>query len=162
MGAAAFIMAEFTSIPYLEIIKYAALPAVISYVAILSVVHLQAAKTGMKPMPKEEIHLLAPPLEGHPFLDSHHGPAVLPDHPAGYPPDGCLLLHHLAIIGIFLILKAIASYKRSRVETVTLVEAVKDEGMPYGTCSSPAWTVRPRAWPGLPWPVPAPESLWGL
>lgn len=55
MGAAAFIMAEFTSIPYVEIIRAAALPAIISYVAILSIVHLEAAKTGMKPMPKEEI-----------------------------------------------------------------------------------------------------------
>jgi TRAP transporter 4TM/12TM fusion protein len=55
MGAAAFIMAEFTGIPYVKIITHAALPAVISYVAILSIVHLEAAKTGMVPMPKEEI-----------------------------------------------------------------------------------------------------------
>lgn len=55
MGAAAFIMAEFTGIPYVKIIFAAALPAVISYVAILSIVHLEAAKTGMKPMAKEEI-----------------------------------------------------------------------------------------------------------
>lgn len=55
MGAAAFIMAEFTGIPYVKIIFHAALPAVISYVAILSIVHLEAAKTGMKPMRKEDI-----------------------------------------------------------------------------------------------------------
>ncbi len=55
MGAAAFIMAEFTGIPYVRIIAAAALPAILSYVAILAVVHLEAAKTGMKPMPKEEI-----------------------------------------------------------------------------------------------------------
>jgi TRAP transporter 4TM/12TM fusion protein len=65
MGAAAFIMAEFTGIPYVQIIFAAALPAVISYVAILSVVHLEAVKTDMKPMEKEEIPPLLPTfLEG--------------------------------------------------------------------------------------------------
>ncbi len=55
MGAAAFVMAEFTGIPYWQICIHAALPAVISYVALLCIVHLQAAKTGMKPMAKAEI-----------------------------------------------------------------------------------------------------------
>lgn len=55
MGAAAFIMAEFTGIPYWQIAIAAALPAVISYFALLAIVHLQAAKTGMKPMAKEDI-----------------------------------------------------------------------------------------------------------
>jgi TRAP transporter 4TM/12TM fusion protein len=55
MGAAAFVMAEFTGIPYWQIAIAAALPAVISYFALLVVVHLQAAKTGMKPMAKEDI-----------------------------------------------------------------------------------------------------------
>ncbi len=55
MGAAAFVMAEFTGIPYWQITIHAALPAVISYVALLCIVHLQAAKTGMQPMPKAEI-----------------------------------------------------------------------------------------------------------
>ncbi len=55
MGAAAFIMAEFTGIPYWQIAAAAVLPAVISYAGLLGMVHLQAAKTGMKPMPKAEI-----------------------------------------------------------------------------------------------------------
>lgn len=55
MGAAAFVMAEFTGIPYYQICIAAALPAVISYGALLCIVHLQAAKTGLKPMPKEDI-----------------------------------------------------------------------------------------------------------
>lgn len=55
MGAAAFVMAEFTGIPYWQICIAAALPAVISYFALLAIVHLQAAKTGMKPMDKAEI-----------------------------------------------------------------------------------------------------------
>ena len=55
MGAAAFVMAEFTGIPYWQICIAAALPAVVSYAALLCIVHLQAAKTGMKPMNKVDI-----------------------------------------------------------------------------------------------------------
>ena len=55
MGAAAFIMAEFTGIPYWQIAAAAVVPAVISYAGLLGMVHLQAAKTGMKPMLKEQI-----------------------------------------------------------------------------------------------------------
>ncbi|MDW7740498.1 MAG: TRAP transporter permease [Bacillota bacterium] len=55
MGAAAFVMAEFTGIPYWQICIAAALPAVISYFALLVIVHLQAAKTGMTGMDKKDI-----------------------------------------------------------------------------------------------------------
>lgn len=55
MGAAAFIMAEFTGIPYWQIATAALLPAIISYAGLLAMVHLQAAKTGMKAMPRERI-----------------------------------------------------------------------------------------------------------
>ncbi|TVQ25604.1 MAG: TRAP transporter permease [Spirochaetaceae bacterium] len=55
MGAAAFIMSEFTGIPYWEIAAAALIPAVISYVGLIGMVHLQAAKTGMKPMPADTI-----------------------------------------------------------------------------------------------------------
>lgn len=55
MGAAAFVMAEFTGIPYWQICVSAALPAIISYFALLAIVHLQAAKTGMTGMAKKDI-----------------------------------------------------------------------------------------------------------
>ncbi|MFU8793991.1 MAG: TRAP transporter permease [Dethiobacteria bacterium] len=55
MGAAAFVMSEFTGIPYWQIAIAAALPAVISYFALLVIVHLQAAKTGMVGMDKKDI-----------------------------------------------------------------------------------------------------------
>ncbi|TVR90964.1 MAG: TRAP transporter permease [Spirochaetaceae bacterium] len=55
MGAAAFIMSEFTGIPYWQIAGAALLPALISYAGLLGMVHLQAAKTGMKPMAKDQI-----------------------------------------------------------------------------------------------------------
>ena len=55
MGAAAFIMAEFTGIPYIKIIASAAIPAVLYYVAVGTMVHLEAKKLGLKGIPKEKL-----------------------------------------------------------------------------------------------------------
>ncbi len=50
MGAAAFLMVEYVGMPYVEIIKHAFLPASISYIALLYIVHLEALKLGMQPI----------------------------------------------------------------------------------------------------------------
>ncbi|MBI4184100.1 MAG: TRAP transporter permease [Proteobacteria bacterium] len=47
MGAAAFIMTEFIGISYYEVVKHAFLPAVISYIALYYIVHLEAVKANM-------------------------------------------------------------------------------------------------------------------
>ncbi len=52
MGAAAFLMVEYVGISYLEVIKHAFLPAAISYIALLYLVHLEALKTGMTALEK--------------------------------------------------------------------------------------------------------------
>jgi TRAP transporter 4TM/12TM fusion protein len=52
MGAAAFLMVEYVGIPYTEIIKHAALPAIISYVALFYIVHLEALKYDLQPIPR--------------------------------------------------------------------------------------------------------------
>ncbi len=49
MGAAAFLMVEYVGIPYSDIIKHAFLPAMISYIALVYIVHLEALKLGMHP-----------------------------------------------------------------------------------------------------------------
>ncbi|APV52523.1 C4-dicarboxylate ABC transporter [Betaproteobacteria bacterium GR16-43] len=49
MGAAAFLMVEYVGIPYSEICKHAFLPAVLSYIALFYIVHLEALKLGMMP-----------------------------------------------------------------------------------------------------------------
>lgn len=48
MGAAAFLMVEYVGMPYVEIIKHAFLPAAISYIALLYIVHLEALKQDMQ------------------------------------------------------------------------------------------------------------------
>jgi TRAP transporter 4TM/12TM fusion protein len=52
MGAAAFLMVEYIGIPYSQVILHAALPAVISYIALYYIVHLEALKLGLRPIPK--------------------------------------------------------------------------------------------------------------
>ncbi|MCE0557615.1 MULTISPECIES: TRAP transporter permease [unclassified Motilimonas] len=48
MGAAAFLMVEYVGIPYVDVIKHAILPALISYIALIYIVHLEALKANMK------------------------------------------------------------------------------------------------------------------
>ncbi len=48
MGAAAFLMVEYVGISYIEVMKHAIVPALISYIALVYIVHLEAVKAGMK------------------------------------------------------------------------------------------------------------------
>ena len=52
MGAAAFLMVEYVGIPYFDVVKHAILPAAISYIALVYIVHLEAAKAGMEGLPR--------------------------------------------------------------------------------------------------------------
>ena len=52
MGAAAFLIAEFTGVSYPELLKHALLPAVVSYIALVYIVHLEAMKLNLKGLPK--------------------------------------------------------------------------------------------------------------
>lgn len=47
MGAAAFLMVEYVGIAYIDLIKHAILPALISYIALFYIVHLEASKLGL-------------------------------------------------------------------------------------------------------------------
>ena len=55
MGAAAFIIAEYCNITYLEVVKAAFIPAFISYIALIYITHLESLKINLKPLPKEDI-----------------------------------------------------------------------------------------------------------
>lgn len=58
MGAAAFLMVEYVGIPYTQIIKHAALPALMSYIALFYIVHLEACKADIRGIPRDNM----PPL----------------------------------------------------------------------------------------------------
>ena len=55
MGAAAFIIAEYVNLPYIEVIKAAAIPAFVSYGALFYITHLEACKLGIHGLPAEQI-----------------------------------------------------------------------------------------------------------
>ena len=55
MGAAAFIMAEFTGIPYVNIVIAAIIPALLYYFAVGAIVHLEASKLGLEGIPKDRL-----------------------------------------------------------------------------------------------------------
>jgi len=55
MGAAAFIMAELIGISYFDVIYHAFLPAVITYLALFWISHLEALKLDLRPMAAEDI-----------------------------------------------------------------------------------------------------------
>jgi len=52
MGAAAFLMVEYVNISYFEVVKHAFLPAMISYIALVYIVHLEAMKSNMQGLTK--------------------------------------------------------------------------------------------------------------
>ncbi|MEE8275979.1 MAG: TRAP transporter fused permease subunit, partial [Alphaproteobacteria bacterium] len=67
MGAAAFVIAEFLGITYYEVIVHAFIPAVIAYIALFYISHLEAMKLNLRGLPQAEI----PPL-GKTFRSGMH------------------------------------------------------------------------------------------
>ena len=55
MGAAAFVMASFIGVTYFEVVKHAFLPAIISYIALFYISHLEALKLNLKGMDENEV-----------------------------------------------------------------------------------------------------------
>jgi TRAP transporter 4TM/12TM fusion protein len=55
MGAAAFIIAEYVNVPYLEVVKAAAIPALASYFGLFCITHLEASKLGIKGLSPPDI-----------------------------------------------------------------------------------------------------------
>ena len=67
MGAAAFIMAEFLNIPYKSIMLAAVIPAFLYYLAVFAMVHLEALKTGLKGVSRDQLPIMKEVLKerGH-------------------------------------------------------------------------------------------------
>ena len=63
MGAAAFLMADYVGIPYSSIALRAILPAFLYFAGVFIAVHLEAKKSGLKGLPKEELPKIKPLLK---------------------------------------------------------------------------------------------------
>ena len=55
MGAAAFIIAEYVNVPYIQVVKAAAIPAFASYAALFFISHIEASKLGLHGIPRKEL-----------------------------------------------------------------------------------------------------------
>jgi TRAP transporter 4TM/12TM fusion protein len=67
MGAAAFIIAERCHMPYLAVVRAAFVPAVVSYIALIYITHLEACKLGLEGIPRADL-----PRFGRVFLGGIH------------------------------------------------------------------------------------------
>lgn len=68
MGAAAFIMAEMTGVPYGKLIIHAAIPAVLYYVSVFLMVDIEAAKMGLSGLTKDKLPRMLAVLKNGGFL----------------------------------------------------------------------------------------------
>lgn len=70
MGAAAFVMAEFLSVSYGQVILWALIPSILYYVACFGAVHFEAKRRGLVGLPRAELprfrHVIA--VRGHLFI----------------------------------------------------------------------------------------------
>ncbi|HEU0289448.1 MAG TPA: TRAP transporter fused permease subunit, partial [Burkholderiales bacterium] len=70
MGAAAFVMAEFLAVPYLQVVVWALIPAILYYVAVFFAVHFEAKRVGLLGLPDSEVPRLRDVMleRGHLFI----------------------------------------------------------------------------------------------
>ena len=64
MGAAAFIIAEYVNVPYIQVVKAAIIPAFASYAALFFITHIEASKLGLKGLSRKELPLFFKTLLG--------------------------------------------------------------------------------------------------
>jgi TRAP transporter 4TM/12TM fusion protein len=70
MGAAAFVMAEFLAVPYAQVALWAAVPALLYYVAVFFAVHFESKRHGLQGVPRAELPRMGRVMSerGHLFL----------------------------------------------------------------------------------------------
>jgi TRAP transporter 4TM/12TM fusion protein len=121
MGAAAFVMAEFMGVSYLQVTIWAAIPALLYYVACFSAVHFEAKRSGIHGVPRSELPKMGFVLRqrGHLFLPILTILFVLY---SGYSAPMAALLGTLACFPV----AALRSTTRQYVRIGNIVEAMID------------------------------------
>jgi TRAP transporter 4TM/12TM fusion protein len=102
MGAAAFVMAEFLAVPYAQVALWAAIPAILYYVALFFAVHFDAKRYKLLGVPKSELprFLAVMSVRGHLFVPIF---IVLFGLMLGYSAPLCALVGALACIPMALL-----------------------------------------------------------
>ncbi|MEN6441854.1 MAG: TRAP transporter permease [Syntrophobacter sp.] len=122
MGAGAFIMSEFTQVPYLKIIVAAAIPAILYYFSIYMNVHYEACRTNLRGMPEDEIPKAKEVLkDGWIYLMPIF--CLIFILVAGYSPA------RAAYVSIALLIVASLFKASTRMKPADLLDAMRDAGM---------------------------------
>jgi len=104
MGAAAFVMAEFLAVPYLQVAIWAAIPALLYYAAVFAAVHFEAKRHGIHGVPRADLPRLGRVMaeRGHLFIPIL---IVLAGMFGGYSAPLCAVVAGLACLPIALMRK---------------------------------------------------------
>jgi TRAP transporter 4TM/12TM fusion protein len=121
MGAAAFVMAEFLVVPYAQVALWAAIPAVLYYVAVFFAVHFEAKRFGLAGVPKSQLPKFGKVMKdrGHLFIPAL---IVLFGLMLGFSGPLCALAGALACLPLALARKI----TREGIGWKSLVEALED------------------------------------
>ena len=105
MGAAAFVMAEFLAVPYAQVAMWAAIPALLYYVAVFFAVHFEAKRYGLHGVPKNELPRLGRVMaeRGHLFIPIF---VIFVGLTMGYSAPLCALVGTLMCLPMALLRKA--------------------------------------------------------
>ncbi len=119
MGAAAFVMAEFTGIPYITICLYALIPALLYYLALFMSIHFEAGRMGLKGIPRESLPRIGKVLaaRGHMFIPLG---VIVYMMIAGYTPMYACIYSTLAVVVLSFLRKA------TRMTFWTFLSALED------------------------------------
>jgi len=124
MGAAAFLMAEFLEIPYKEVVVAALIPAILYYVALFILADLEAARTNIKPMKKEDIPGFIDVLKTGWYFPLPFVVLIVALFVYNYSPEMSALLAVVVIICTSMLF----GYKGQRLTISNLFEAIRQTG----------------------------------
>jgi TRAP transporter 4TM/12TM fusion protein len=121
MGAAAFVMAEFLSVSYLQVVVWAIIPAFLYYVACFAAVHFEAKRRGLEGLKRSELPQMKLVLaeRGHLFLPIV---VILAVMYAGYSAPMAALIGVLACFPV----AALRKSTRHNVTFLNLIDALHD------------------------------------
>jgi TRAP transporter 4TM/12TM fusion protein len=121
MGAAAFVMAEFLSVSYLQVVVWAIIPAFLYYVACFAAVHFEAKRRGLEGLPRSELPQMKLVLaeRGHLFLPIV---VILAVMYVGYSAPMAALIGVLACFPV----AALRKSTRHNVTFLNLIDALHD------------------------------------
>ncbi len=119
MGAAAFLMAEFVGIPYVEIVKAAVIPAFLYFMGVWLGVHFEAQRNNLKGIPRDELPKISEILRerGHLAI-----PLVVIVYllVSGYTPM------RAALVAIFLSILVSAIKKSTRMKPAEIIKGLEN------------------------------------